>query len=207
MPWKQAARQHRRWRPDMAKKQGRRQDASGRSQGEARYVQIHYWMMETPAFLALSGWATKALLMVLKRYDGFNNGKISFGTRSGCFVRKPGARQLADANFGISKSSITRALAELEAYGWIVCTQEAAFDQKRLVRNWRLTWLPCDGKLPTKEFAAYSPDKCRAIAQSVSAQWKRAANSEARSIGGPTGQCTGPRTVLCYAAATPSTTM
>ena len=135
----------------MGKSKGRRTNKTGRSSG-ARFIQLEYWILECPAFLALSANAKIVLLFMLKRYDGNNNGKIGFGVRSGCFVPKQGTGELVDRPIGISRSNKHRALNELNAAGFIRCTQPATFDQKRLTREWRLTWLPCNGQLPTKDF-------------------------------------------------------
>lgn len=135
-------------------KRGRRQNQTGRSEGEARHIRLDYWMLEHPAFLALSPNAKVTLLFMLKRYDGTNNGKIGFGVRSGCFVPKQGTGELLNRPFGVSRSNIGRALTELESAGFIACTQPATFNQKRLTREWRLTWLVCNGRPPTREFAS-----------------------------------------------------
>ena len=160
----------------MGKRSGRRVGKDGRSDGEPRFIQVQYWILETPAFLALSPRATRALLFMLKRFNGTNNGKIAFGVRSGCFMRPQGSSQLDDRPV-LSKSEMGRALRELQAAGFIRCTQEATFDQKRLTREWRLTWLPCNGQPPTKEFAGE----------------RRPSNSETSPTGGPMGPITVPR--------------
>ena len=160
----------------MATRSGRKVSRNGRSEGRPRFIQIEYWIMETPAFLALSSRATRALFFMLKRFNGTNNGKIAFGVRSGCFVRLPGLPQLDDRPV-LSKSEMCRALAELQAAGFIRCTQEATFDQKRLTREWRFTWLPCNGQAPTKEFVGAH----------------KAQASEASPVGGTLGGITVPR--------------
>ena len=134
-------------------KHGRRANETGRSEGEPRFLQTPYWVMETPAWLSISANCKVTLLAVAKRFNGRNNGKIAFGVRSGIFV-PIGGRELAERPFGLSRFQIGRALAEAEAAGFLVCTQDATFGQKRLMREWRLTWLSCGDKPPTKEFVA-----------------------------------------------------
>jgi hypothetical protein len=115
--------------------------------------------MEHPAWLALSPNAKVCLLVLAKRYNGSNNGKIGFGVRSGVFVPING-KELAERSFGLSPWQIGRALTEAEQAGFIVCTQPASFNQKRLVREWRLTWLPsgtANQHAATKEFASIRP--------------------------------------------------
>jgi hypothetical protein len=131
----------------------RRHDRTGRSTGEPRFVQIPYWVLETEAARRLSGTATKVLLYLIKRHNGMNNGQISFGERSGCFVRDTETRKPVDVCIGIKPRTVCDALYELEQAGFIFCTKESSFGQKRMTKDWRLTWLPCGNDLPTKEFA------------------------------------------------------
>jgi hypothetical protein len=137
----------------MAKRAGRKVNKAGRSEGEARFVQIPYWVLETAAARSLSGTAFKVLIYVVKRFNGVNNGAIGFGSRSGCFVRKPGTGDLEDVPIGIGKSALAAALVELEAAGFLRCTKASTFDQKRTTKEWRVTWLAAHGKPATKDFA------------------------------------------------------
>lgn len=136
-------------------KRGRRADRTGRSEGEGRFLSLPYWVMETPAWLALSPNCKVALLAVAKRFNGHNNGRIAFGVRSGIYVTEGG--KLVEKPFGMSRFQVGRALAEAERAGFIACTQDGSFDQKRLVREWRLTWLSCNGQLATKDFVRAQP--------------------------------------------------
>jgi len=117
------------------------------------FVQLPFWVLETPATRALSATAFKLLVYILKRYNGSNNGRIAFGARSGCFVRKQGTSEQEDCDIGIQHSAVAKALAELQDAGLIHCQKLSSFDQKRCVREWRLTWLPMDREPATKEFA------------------------------------------------------
>lgn len=136
-------------------RRGRRTDKQGRSEGEGRFVQLPYWLLETPAWLSLSANSKVTLVIIAKRYNGSNNGRIAFGVRSGVFLPTNG-KDLAEVSFGLSRDQIGRAIRELMKAGFVVCTQEASFDQKRLVREWRLTWLSsgtASQHAPTKDFA------------------------------------------------------
>jgi hypothetical protein len=130
----------------------RRANATGRSEGLPRFVQLPFWLLESPAFLALSSSAKCTLLFLTKRFNGVNNGHIGFGVRSGCFIPLPGSGELVDRPIGLAKSAIARSLKALEAAGFIRCTKDATFDQKRLTREWRLTWIQCSGCPATKDF-------------------------------------------------------
>ena len=148
----------------MTRRTGRKADRRGRSGGVPPFVQLPWWMMETPAFHSLTSDSKVALLYVAKRYNGHNNGKIGFSVREGGFVRQPGQPDAQARDLPLfSKTRMHRALDELQAFGFAVVAQESSFGQKRLAREWRLTWLPCDGA-PTKEFAALTWADCASIA-------------------------------------------
>jgi hypothetical protein len=142
-------------------KHGRRANRTGRSEGGVRYVRLEYWLLDHPNFLALSANAKVVAIYMAKRFNGFNNGQIGFGWRGGCLVPING-KENQERSFGLSRHQIGRALDELEAAGFIVCTKGATFDQKRLTREWRLTWLPSGPKSErpaSKEFAGLSPSR------------------------------------------------
>ena len=147
----------------MARSRGRKANQHGRSEGQPRFILLPYWMLETAAFLSLTPAEVCVLLFLLKRFDGSNNGKIGFGVRSGCFVPLQGTGKLVDRRIPVTRSGIGRALEALQAFGFIACTQPATFNQKRLTREWRLTWLRCDGQVPTSEFARLSATECQLI--------------------------------------------
>jgi hypothetical protein len=136
---------------------GRRHNPKGRSEGQERFVQFPYWVLETRAALDLSGTAFKVLVYVLKRFNGANNGTIGFGARSGCFVRATGTGLLEDRPIGLKPRTISDTLNELVASGFIACTKESTFDQKRRTREWRLTWLAVGSTAATKEFTTLAP--------------------------------------------------
>lgn len=123
-------------------------------------MQLDYYILQSPAARSLSGNAFKVLLYLMMRFNGVNNGSISFGSRSGCFTKGP-TGGYAEVDIGLSKSSITRALDELQEHGFLRCSQPSSFGQKRLTRNWRLTFLRdpngVDSMLPTKEFTTFNP--------------------------------------------------
>jgi hypothetical protein len=119
---------------------------------------LEFWLLEHPNFLALSANAKVVMLYMAKRFNGFNNGQIGFGWRGGCLVAVNG-RENVEKPFGLSRHQIGRALDELDAAQFIVCTKAATFDQKRLTREWRLAWLPSgpNSERPaTREFASLS---------------------------------------------------
>ena len=147
--------------PELSKRNGRKANSTGRSEGQERFVQIPYWVLESPAARMLSPTAFKLLVYILKRFNGMNNGRIAFGVRSGCFVRKAdGGGAVEDTDIGLKPSTIADAIFELVGAGFIAFERDSLFTGRRgtigqgVVREWRLTWLPSDGKLPTKDFVA-----------------------------------------------------
>jgi hypothetical protein len=131
----------------------RKQDRKGRSD-EAKFVQLPFWLLQAPAARSLSAPAFKTLVYLVTHFNGSNNGGIGFGVRSGCFYPKARNATDDDRQIGLKPRTISDALYELEHAGFIACTKAATFDQKRMQREWRLTWLGSkDGGVPTKEFA------------------------------------------------------
>ena len=50
-------------------------------QGKETFCRLRHETMDTDAFLNLSNGATRLLLLLFRRYDGFNNGSIPCGER------------------------------------------------------------------------------------------------------------------------------
>ena len=101
---------------------------STRSQKHKRYVGFDYNLLETEAFKHLTGGAFKLLAMVKKRYNGINNGEISFSVREG--------RDL----LGYSLNTISRYFNELEIKGFLKANQKGSFSyKKRHATTWIIT--------------------------------------------------------------------
>ena len=148
----------------MAKGAGRGVDKRGRSNKGPPFVQLPWWVMETPAFHYMTPEGKTALFYMAKRYYGWNNGQIGFGTRSGGFVRAPGAPDTQVKDIPVmSNSRMHRALREVEALGFACVTKESSFGQKKRTREWRLTWLSCAGSPATKDFLRLTMADCTRI--------------------------------------------
>lgn len=144
--------------PKKRRGHGRGCDAAGRSEIPNRFVGMPYWVLESPAALRLSGNAFKVLVYLAKRFNGSNNGTLRFGVRTGCTARNRQTKQLEDVPIGLARSVQQRALKELLEAGFIREVTPSSFHQKRLVREWRITWLPTNGGLATNEFTHMIPD-------------------------------------------------
>ncbi len=102
------------------------------------HLRLYNWMTETRAYVALSSSEKCILWELMRRYDGNNNGKISFGGQDGRHAK-------------LSRDLTEKALIKIEGAGFIVETEPAIPHLKR-PRKWRLTMYPADGKPATKDF-------------------------------------------------------
>lgn len=118
-----------------------------RRKHEPRHVRLYHTMMDTPAWLDLSGNAVK-LLMLLAKYDnGRNNGDIFMS-----------CRKAAD-EIGVGKKCVIRLFRELEDHGFIEAVDRGHFNVKiATATSWRLTWLPVPNRrAPTNDFRDWKP--------------------------------------------------
>jgi hypothetical protein len=112
-----------------------------RGMAGARFVQLHHYMLKSPAWRSLEALDRAAYLAMAQRHNGQNNGRISFSVR-----------ELAE-EFRVGKSTACRSLERLSERGFIVPTRKGAFSFKqRHATEWRLTDYDCNGALGTKDF-------------------------------------------------------
>jgi hypothetical protein len=105
-----------------------------------RYFGLHHYMLKTDAWKALSAAARAVYIQIGLRYDGFNNGRISFSVRD------------AASECGLAKDTASRAFKELVDLGFIEETRHGSLSRKtRIASEWRLTAFKCDltGSLKT----------------------------------------------------------
>jgi hypothetical protein len=105
-----------------------------------RYFGLHHYMLKTDAWKALSAAARAVYIQIGLRYDGFNNGRISFSVRD------------AASECGLAKDTASRAFKELGDLGFIEETRHGSLSRKtRIASEWRLTAFKCDltGSLKT----------------------------------------------------------
>lgn len=115
-----------------------------RRKTEPLHVRLYASIMETEAWLHLSGSAVKVLLALAIRDNGKRNGTIGFSCRE------------AAEKTGLSDRTAWRCLIELQDKGFIVCTHKGGFNRKVLHASlWRYTWAPWPGgkpAAPTRDF-------------------------------------------------------
>jgi hypothetical protein len=108
-----------------------------------RYFQVHHYMLKTEAWAALSAPARAIYLQIGFRYDGSNNGRISYSVRD------------AASECNLAKETASRAIRELVDLGFIEETLHGSLSRKtRIASEWRLTAFRCDltGALKTSTF-------------------------------------------------------
>jgi hypothetical protein len=116
--------------------------------GAKHWVQLEHYLLATPAWRALSPNARALYVEVKRRYNGKNNGLISFS-----------AREAGDV-LNASHHTGARVLQELQEHGFLAVTEESNFDRKvKIAREYRLTEARDDRPgleaPPTKEFARW----------------------------------------------------
>jgi hypothetical protein len=114
-----------------------------------RYVSLRYWLLRSPAWRSLPATARALYIEIAERYNGRNNGRISYSVREGCEA------------LHISKSTSKQLLDVLQDRGFIVRTKKGAFSMKsvRDASEWRLTEHPNDTPPghASKEFMSWQP--------------------------------------------------
>jgi Fic family protein len=112
----------------MSKLKKRFKALSARSQKHKRFILFDYEQIESQAFRYLTGGALKLLIMVRKRFNGFNNGEISFSVREG--------RKL----LGYSLNTVARYFDELVDKGFLRIKEKGSFTyKKRHATTWIIT--------------------------------------------------------------------
>lgn len=106
-----------------------------------RWVGLQHWMLKSTAWQLLSPNAVKVLIAVWQRYNGINNGEISYSCREAEVI-------------GLHRNTACRALEELVDSGFLKVARDSAFTVKsNTARLWTITALPMLGSTtPTREF-------------------------------------------------------
>ena len=112
----------------MSKLKKRYKALSAHAQKHKRFVPFDFVQLESEAFKYLTGGAFKLLALVKKRYNGINNGHISFSVREG--------RDL----LGCSVNTISRYFDELVDKGFLKIKEKGSFNyKKRHASTWIIT--------------------------------------------------------------------
>ena len=116
------------------------------------FVQIPKFMQNSLGYKCLVLKCAGALAIYIDlamRYNGVNNGEISYAVRDG------------KENLGINPNTVGKYLKALEYYGFIITTQKGSFDlKKRHASTYELTLWEVIGKHKEKKsFMTYKPSE------------------------------------------------
>lgn len=116
------------------------------------FVPIYKFMQDSIGYKLLVLNCMGALVIyndLAMRYNGVNNGEISYSVREG------------KTNLGINPNTVGKYLKALERYGFIITTQKGSFDlKKRHASTYEITMYDVFGKHKAKKsFMTYQPTK------------------------------------------------
>ena len=125
----------------------RKHNNTGRSRHGPPFVKLPWYLIDSPAWRALSFVGRAAFVEVARLYNGSNNGSLALSTRV-----------LAE-RLGCSQTSATRALNELDVMGFIGVQKLGTFSRKRRATEYFLTLYKNDvnNDLPTNAFRYWHP--------------------------------------------------
>lgn len=136
----------------------------GRGFGD-RFAAVPQRMMDSPAWLDLSGVSVKLLLRLILMSKGNNGFGDDKRDRGRLFMSEREAARL----IGVSKNTAARALAELIERGFLRVMQKGCYDAKGIATTWRLTFQPYPhGSMgPTNEWEKWQPAEKKSQAQKL----------------------------------------
>ncbi|MBL4601249.1 MAG: hypothetical protein JKY84_00745 [Emcibacteraceae bacterium] len=116
----------------------------GRSKNGLRYVGLPHYLMQSPAYRALSTNARALYCEFLFRYNGGNNGDIIMSVR------------MAANWIDCASNTAVKAIGELQVNGFIKLKSKGSFTFKhRHASEWISTLHEYNGSSPTKDFMAW----------------------------------------------------
>ena len=111
-----------------------------------RFVKLTYSLIKSEAWKWLRPISQSVYIELRRRFNGSNNGKISFSLAEGARILRA------------SKSTIQKALLELEEHGFIKLVKKGHFTG-RMASEYALTDEQLDGYPPTREWRQWQPTK------------------------------------------------
>ena len=122
------------------------QAKKGVIESKERFVKLTYTLIESEAWRWLRPISKAVYIELKRRYNGLNNGKISLSLSEAAHLLKA------------SKSSISKALKQLETHGFIKLIKKGYFTG-RMASEYALTDEQLDGYPPTREWRRWQPTK------------------------------------------------
>ena len=111
-----------------------------------RFVKLTYPLIESQAWRWLRPISQSVYIERRRRFNGSNNGRISLSLSEAAHILKA------------SKSSISKALKQLETHGFIKLIKKGYFTG-RMASEYALTDEQLDGYPPTREWKQWQPNK------------------------------------------------
>lgn len=155
----------------------RKRDSKG-NDGE-QFFTMGYRTAQSPAWRSLNGPAVKVFIELRTRFNGRNNGRLHLSLEE--------SKRL----LGLGKSTVARALEELEEKGFIKKTRQGQF-YGRMASEYALTEKPLNGYPATKDWRQWSPQKSRALKLQKQNRGPETGHNRT-STGSRTGTRTSPR--------------
>lgn len=119
----------------------------GRSKRE-RYVRLDYPLLNSAAWNALPHPGRSLFIELSKRFNGSNNGEISFSWRE------------VQTTLNVGQNTPGKLFQQLQDKGFIRINQRGAFTTKnRMATTWILTTQPYGTHPPTRDFMHWKPDE------------------------------------------------
>ena len=109
-----------------------------------RFKKLPFVMLETSAWRSLNGNSIKIYLEICRRYNGSNNGNVSFSYNEGVKI------------FDMSKGTVSRSLKQLEEYGFIKRHKTGTF-YGRKATTFFITSETTNGKPATCDWKNFIP--------------------------------------------------
>ena len=122
------------------------QAKKGVIESKERFVKLTYTLIESEAWRWLRPISKAVYIELKQRYNGLNNGKISLSLAEAARILRA------------SKSTIQKALLELEEHGFIKLVKKGYFTG-RMASEYALTDEQLDGYPPTREWRQWQPTK------------------------------------------------
>lgn len=131
----------------MVIRMGNYEKAKGRS-SKGGYIMIIHPIFDSLAYRELSSRSRDVLMLLLRRYNGLNNGEISLSCRE------------VESYYRMSKATASRSFRELQLHGFVEPVKLGAFTLRHAT-TWRLTFQGMQGvygdskSLATNEWKRY----------------------------------------------------
>ena len=109
-----------------------------------RFKKLDFATLVSPAWRNLNGNSIKIYLEICRRFNGSNNGKISFGYNEGVAI------------FGVGKNTVSKALKQLIEFGFLKRSRRGTFFGRK-ASTFIITNEKYNNQPPTRDWKNYKP--------------------------------------------------